>query len=104
MSKIKIIIGDFSVEGELLETRLAQKIFEALPLEGMGNTWGQEIYFSIPLEAQAEHPRKVVQIGDLAYWPPGNAFCLFYGRTPISGSEEEILPASEVGVVGKMKG
>ena len=103
MGKIKITVGEISIEAELKDTKLANKILEALPLEGVANTWGYEIYFSIPIEAKAEHPRKSVKIGDLAYWPPGNAFCLFYGRTPISATDEEILPASEVEVIGKMK-
>lgn len=104
MSKIKITVDKFTVEGELRDTKLAKKIFEALPIKGVANTWGYEIYFSIPIEAKAEYPRRSVKIGDLAYWPPGNAFCLFYGRTPISATEDEILPASEVEVVGKFKG
>jgi len=103
MAEIKITVGEISVEAELNDTKIANKILEALPLEGVGNTWGYEIYFAIPVEAKAENPRKSVKIGDLAYWPPGNAFCLFYGRTPISATEEEILPASEVEVIGKMK-
>lgn len=102
--KIKIAIGEVSLTGELRDTKLAKKIFEALPIEGVGSTWGYEIYFSIPIEAEAEFPQKAVRIGDLAYWPPGNAFCLFYGRTPISATEDEILPASEVEVIGKFKG
>lgn len=103
MKKIKITVSDVSIEGELNETKLANKVWEALPIEGVANTWGYEIYFSIPIEAEAEHPRKTVKLGDLAYWPPGNAFCMFYGRTPISATEEEIFPASEVEVIGRMK-
>ena len=81
----------------------AKKIWEALPIEARANTWGDEIYFSIPVDADPENPREVVELGDLAYWPPGNAFCIFFGRTPASRGDE-IRPASAVNVFGKVEG
>ncbi len=81
----------------------ARRIWEALPIEARANTWGDEIYFGIPVEADPENPREVVDLGDLAYWPPGNAFCIFFGRTPASRGDE-IRPASAVNVFGKVKG
>jgi hypothetical protein len=81
----------------------AKKIWEALPIEARANTWGDEIYFGIPVEADPENPREVVELGDLAYWPPGNAFCIFFGRTPASRGDE-IRPASAVNVFGKVEG
>jgi uncharacterized protein len=76
---------------------------EALPITGKANLWGDEIYFNIPVEAPPENGKSVVELGDIAYWPPGNAFCIFFGSTPMS-SGEEIRPASEVNVFGRIKG
>ena len=81
----------------------ARAIWDALPIEGRANIWGDEIYFSIPLEAGVENPREVVEMGDLGYWPPGKAFCVFFGRTPASRGDE-IRPASPVNVFGKVSG
>ncbi len=81
----------------------AKRIWEALPIEARANTWGDEIYFGIPVDADPENPREVVELGDLAYWPPGNAFCIFFGRTPASRGDE-IRPASAVNVFGKVEG
>jgi hypothetical protein len=81
----------------------AKAIWEALPIEARANTWGDEIYFGVPVDADPENPREVVELGDLAYWPPGNAFCIFFGRTPASRGDE-IRPASAVNVFGKVEG
>ena len=93
------------VYAELSEenSETARAIWEALPIEARANTWGDEIYFSIPVEAGAENPREVVEMGDLGYWPPGKAFCIFFGRTPASRGDE-IRPASPVNVFGKVSG
>ena len=62
--------------------------------------WGDEIYFSIPLNVEEElGSQETVQAGTVAYWPPGSALCLFWGPTPIS-APGEIRPASAVNVVG----
>ena len=81
----------------------ARAIWDALPLEAKANTWGDEIYFSIPVEVGAENPREVVGMGDLGYWPPGSAFCIFFGPTPMSRGDE-IRPASPVNVFGRVEG
>jgi hypothetical protein len=81
----------------------AEAIYQALPIEANANTWGDEIYFRIPVESELGNPKEVVEIGDLAYWPPGNAFCIFFGRTPASKGNE-IRPASAVNVIGKIEG
>jgi len=81
----------------------AKAVWEALPIEARANTWGDEIYFGIPVKQGPENPREVVGLGDLAYWPPGNAFCIFFGRTPASRGDE-IRPASAVNVFGKVEG
>ena len=87
--------------GESPET--ARAIWDALPLEAKASTWGDEIYFSIPVDVDAEDPREVVEMGDLGYWPPGGAFCIFFGPTPASRGDE-IRPASPVNVFGRVEG
>lgn len=79
----------------------AKAIFEALPLEARVNTWGDEIYFTIPVDVDLENPQEVVEMGDLGYWPPGGAFCIFFGRTPVSRGDE-IRPASPVNIFGRV--
>lgn len=81
----------------------AQAVWEALPIEARANTWGDEVYFSIPVEVGAENPKEVVEMGDLGYWPPGKAFCIFFGPTPAS-TGDEIRPASPVNVFGRVVG
>ena len=100
---IRITVGNVVLEAELNDTQTAGSVWDALPIEGNGNTWGDEIYFRIPVEGELEDPQEVVELGDLGYWPPGNAFCLFFGLTPASQGDE-IRPASEVTVIGKIKG
>jgi len=102
-SDIRITVGNVVLEAELNDTQTAGSVRDALPIEGNGNTWGNEIYFQIPVEGELEDPQEVVELGDLGYWPPGNAFCLFFGLTPASQGDE-IRPASEVTVIGKIKG
>jgi uncharacterized protein len=101
--KITITAGDIKVSAELNDSKTAQKIWEALPITGSANTWGDEIYFSIPVKVGLENAKAVVLEGDLGYWPPGNAFCIFFGPTPASHGEE-IKPASPVNVFGKIIG
>ena len=101
--RIQITAGDVSVAAELNDTKVADVIWEALPLEAAAQTWGDEIYFSIPVSAENEKPQEVVALGDLGYWPPGSAFCIFFGPTPMS-SGDEIRPASPVTVLGKIDG
>lgn len=83
--------------------KTAEAIYNALPIKGRANTWGDEIYFSIPVDASQENGKKVVELGDIAYWPPGKAFCIFFGRTPASRGDE-IRAASAVNVFGRIVG
>ena len=102
--KIKIEIGRLSMEAELNETPTAKKIGEVLPLRTSFNTWGEEIYFTIPVDGELdESARETVELGDLGYWPTGKAFCIFFGQTPMS-SPGKIVPASAVNVIGKVLG
>ncbi|MBU1206613.1 MAG: hypothetical protein KKH04_06765 [Proteobacteria bacterium] len=102
--KIKIKAGNVETEALLNDSPTAQKIWAALPIEAEANTWGDEIYFAIPVKAPLEKTaRELVQVGDLGYWPTGNAFCIFFGPTPTSRGEE-VRPASAVNVIGKVAG
>lgn len=83
--------------------KTSKAIWDALPIEARANTWGDEVYFSIPVEVEEENPREVVEMGDLGYWPPGNAFCIFFGPTPASRGDE-IRPASPINVFGRVQG
>ena len=100
---IRITAGSVELSGELNDSETAKTISEALPIEAQGSTWGDEIYLSIPVSCGAEDPREVVEMGDLAYWPPGSAFCIFFGSTPASEGDE-IRPASAVNVIGRVDG
>lgn len=102
MRRIKITAGDISVTATLGDNPTADAIWEALPLEASANTWGDEIYFGIPvhLEPSAD-AGEVREMGDLAYWPPGNAFCIFFGPTPASRGGE-IRAASAVNPFGRV--
>ncbi len=91
------------MEGELNNSQTAQKIYEKLPLEAKVNTWGEEIYFQIPISLKPENSTLDVEVGDIAYWPEGNCLCIFFGRTPVSTTNKP-RPASEVNIVGKALG
>ena len=102
MASIRITIGDLELAAELLDTPTAQALQRVLPVHGSVNTWGDEIYFGIPVNAEPEPGASaVVKLGDIAYWPPGSAFCIFFGRTPAS-SADEIRAASVVNPLGKL--
>lgn len=103
MKRIKITAGGVSAAATLNETRTAQTIWDALPIKARASSWGDEIYFSIPVDMDTEKGQEVVELGDLAYWEPGSAFCIFFGLTPMSRGDE-IRPASEVTVFGKVEG
>ena len=104
MAKINISAGNISLEAEILDTPTASKILEALPLESSANVWGDEIYFDIPLSLEQEpDARADVEIGDLAYWPAGPAFCIFFGPTPVSTGDQP-RAYSPVNVFGRVLG
>jgi hypothetical protein len=100
---IRITAGQVVATAELNDSKTAAAIWEALPIEAKADTWGDEIYFGIPVRAEADAAKEVVDIGDLAFWPPGHAFCIFFGPTPASRGDE-IRPASPVNVVGRVHG
>ena len=87
--KINIQIGEIVLTAKLNRTETADRIWEALPFEVNGTRWGDEIYFEIPVElAAASDARQEMVVGELAYWPQGHAFCIFFGPTPVSLGEE----------------
>ena len=101
---IKIGVGNVVLDAELNDTPTAKKVAGVLPLNLSFNTWGDEIYFEIPVaEELDETAREVVEMGDLGYWPTGRAFCIFFGPTPMS-TPGKIVPASAVNIIGKVKG
>jgi len=101
--RIEIVAGGVTVDAGLNETQTAQAVWDGLPIEGAANTWGDEIYFSTPIALELEAGQEVVEMGDLGYWPPGKALCLFFGPTPASRGDE-IRPASSVTVFGRVVG
>ncbi len=101
--EIEIWIGRKAFPATLNESITARQIYDALPLFGDGSRWGDEIYFDISIELDPTNPQEEVEIGDIAYWRPGKALCLFFGRTPASTSDRP-RAASPVTVVGKLVG
>ena len=101
---ITISTKDIKIDATLGNSATAIKILDALPLSGKVNTWGEEIYFSIPVDAKQEpDARANVEIGELAFWPLGNAFCIFFGPTPVS-VDEKPRAYSPVNVIGRILG
>ena len=103
VKRICIKVGLIEAVAELNNTRTAQAIWEVLPIKARANLWGEEVYFSIPVGLELEAGQEVVSAGDLGYWPEGNAFCIFFGPTPVSRGGE-IRPASAVTVFGRIIG
>jgi len=107
MKKIKIVTAvTGAVEAKIIEKKnpkTAQAVWNKLPIEARANTWGDEIYFSIPVKMEEENSQETVELGDLGYWPPGNSFCIFFGPTPMSRGDE-IRPADPVNIFGKVMG
>jgi len=102
--RITITAGKKQFQAQLNDTTTASAIIDALPIEARASRWGGEIYFSIPVEVGIEAgARAVVQAGEIGYWPPGSAFCIFFGRTPASEGDE-IRAASAVNIDGRIEG
>jgi hypothetical protein len=104
MNKITIQAGSVSMQAELNDNPTALQIWETLPIEGQANLWGDEIYFSIPVDAdQDADARADVDVGELGYWPMGSAFCIFFGPTPVSRNDRP-RAASPVNIIGYVVG
>jgi hypothetical protein len=103
--KLKIITesaGTFSAELTGENPATADAIYAKLPIEGKASVWGEEIYFSIPVTIDLESAKPLVDVGDIAYWPPGRAICFFFGPTPASW-DKEIRAASPVNVFASIE-
>jgi hypothetical protein len=102
--KIRIISGSVKVEAELVDNPTARAVWEALPIEARAMTWGDEVYFDIPVEMGLEpDARAEMVVGELGYWPTGNAFCIFFGPTPASSGNTPVA-ASPVNILGRVAG
>ncbi|NQW17047.1 MAG: hypothetical protein HQ478_06120 [Chloroflexi bacterium] len=103
-NRIKISAGDVVVSAELGDSETAQSLWDALPIQASANTWGDEIYFGIGVNAELDdEAEETVELGTVGYWPPGDALCLFFGPTPMSAGDE-IRPASAVNILGMIEG
>jgi hypothetical protein len=104
MKHITISAGDVTLQAELNDGPTSEKVWIALPIEGRANRWGDEIYFEIPVSADEERDARAdVMVGELGYWPPGSAFCIFFGPTPVSkGTEPRAY--SPVSILGRVLG
>ena len=104
MTKIIFEFENISVEAELNDSPTSKDLINLLPLEGISQIWGEEIYFSTSINRENDDwAKETVELGDIAFWPPGNAICLFFGKTPVSQGDE-IRPASPTNVMGKIIG
>ena len=102
MNKITIKFNNLSFEAELNDSPTSKAIWEQLPIESQVSTWGEEIYFKIPIDIPQEpSARQIVSVGDLGYWPVGQAFCIFFGPTPVS-TDERPRAYSPVNLLGKI--
>lgn len=102
--QIKITSNEIEVVAGIDDSETANIIWEALPIESSVSTWGEEIYFTIPVQVEeSEHARQDMEVGELGYWPPGSALCVFFGRTPASTSDQP-RAASNVNPFGMVSG
>lgn len=101
---IQIMAGEVELKAEFNDSATARAIAEALPIEARAQRWGEEIYFAIPVQADLEpNAREEVEVGEIGYWPTGNALCLFFGPTPASQGDTP-RAASAVNIVGRFEG
>jgi hypothetical protein len=102
--QIEISAGDVIVTAVLNDSDTVDELWAALPITARAQTWGDEIYFSIPVSVEeAADSQETVEMGAVAFWPPDSALCLFWGPTPMS-APGEIRPASAVNVMGLIDG
>jgi len=93
---VRIYFQSVEAKGELvriLAPRTVEKLAGAMPFTSKSFLWKEEIYFETPVSLGPEKPQPTVQTGDIAYWPPGKAFCIFFGKSQ---------PYSPVNVIGKI--
>ncbi len=102
--KIRITVGAVQLEAELKDTKTAQEVYAALPVEAPVNTWGEEVYFKLNgVKDYRETATTQVKVGDLAFWGAGGVLAVFFGRTPMSMGPDPV-PADRVNVIGRIIG
>jgi hypothetical protein len=86
VNRMRILVPDADVElvATLNDSSTATELWDALPIESSAQTWGAEVYFTVPVERGSEDPKATVELGEVGYWPPGSAMCLFFGQQPVS--------------------
>ena len=94
MTRVRITLGEITVAATFNDSQTAALLEQALPFESHTQVWGDEVYFTTPVDAEEENAQADVPSGTVAYWPPGKALCLFFGQTPYS----------PVSVVGQIEG
>lgn len=104
MRILKMTIGSVVLEVELFDTPSADALYDAAPFSAVANTWGQEVFFATPVKVEEESgARTVMELGEVAFWPPGSAIAIGYGKTPASEGDE-IRLASPANVFGRALG
>jgi len=99
---IRIKVEGLELTAELFDTDCARRLYEALPVEAEPNEWGDEFYFRVPVNCELDETATLeVKVGDIGYWPPGQALAIFFGPTPASTGPDPV-PASEVNLVGRI--
>ncbi|MEM0449290.1 MAG: cyclophilin-like fold protein [Methanomassiliicoccales archaeon] len=84
MMRIVMRTPEHDIYMELNDSETSRAIYEVLPIDEYINVWGEEIYFPVPVKHKLENGKKIMEVGEIAYWPEGEAFCIFFGPTPVS--------------------
>lgn len=104
MARIRIAWQGGEVTANLRDTPTAKQLLAVLPREASANTWGEEVYFELPLEALLESDaQQVVDPGTVCFWVEGSSLALPFGPTPVSKGDECRL-VTRCNVVGKIEG